>query len=77
MGAQPPAEGPAHQETNDRPIPPAPVPLPLGNAAETPARPVQRTMYGTEMQNDTRFGDFGRDGIASATNANYWLNGLY
>lgn len=32
---------------------------------DTPAPPVKRTMYGTELEADTRFGDFGVEGIAS------------
>ena len=32
---------------------------------ETPGRPAQRTMYGTELDSDTRFGDFGVEGVAS------------
>ncbi|THH10936.1 hypothetical protein EW145_g1002 [Phellinidium pouzarii] len=53
----------------------------LGTAAagvlqnDTPAHPTSRTMYGTELHNDTRFGDFGRDEVASTSNMNIW--GLY
>ncbi|KAI0724410.1 hypothetical protein C8T65DRAFT_563689 [Cerioporus squamosus] len=32
---------------------------------ETPGGPVRRTMYGTELDSDTRFGDFGVEGVAS------------
>ncbi|RPD63089.1 hypothetical protein L227DRAFT_497561 [Lentinus tigrinus ALCF2SS1-6] len=32
---------------------------------ETPGGPVKRTMYGTELDSDTRFGDFGVEGVAS------------
>ncbi|KAI6005253.1 hypothetical protein F5J12DRAFT_835767 [Pisolithus orientalis] len=32
---------------------------------ETPAPPAKRTMYGTELEADTRFGDFGVEGVAS------------
>ena len=39
------------------------VPLPV--PPETPApRMKQRTMYGTELDADTRFGDFGVEGVA-------------
>lgn len=31
---------------------------------ETPAAPMPRTMYGTELEGDTRFGDFGVEGVA-------------
>lgn len=31
----------------------------------TPAPPAKRTMYGTELEADTRFGDFGVEGVAS------------
>lgn len=37
---------------------------------EMPAVPAARTMYGTELQADTRFGDFGVEGVASG----YWIN---
>ncbi|EPQ60685.1 hypothetical protein GLOTRDRAFT_135328 [Gloeophyllum trabeum ATCC 11539] len=32
---------------------------------DTPAPPVRRTMYGTELDGDTRFGDFGVEGVAT------------
>jgi len=32
---------------------------------ETPAALVRRTMYGTELEGDTRFGDFGVEGVAT------------
>ncbi|KAI0757141.1 hypothetical protein C8Q80DRAFT_1116385 [Daedaleopsis nitida] len=32
---------------------------------DTPGAPMKRTMYGTELEVDTRFGDFGVEGIAS------------
>jgi len=35
---------------------------------DTPGPPVKRTMYGTELEADTRFGDFGVEGIATG----YW-----
>lgn len=38
--------------------------------SEMPAVPAGRTMYGTELQADTRFGDFGVEGVASG----YWIN---
>jgi len=34
-------------------------------AEETPAVLVRRTMYGTELEGDTRFGDFGVEGVAT------------
>lgn len=34
--------------------------------------PVARTVYGTEVQNDKRFGDFGRDGLGTASSINFW-----
>ncbi|KAI0068415.1 hypothetical protein BV25DRAFT_1818823 [Artomyces pyxidatus] len=40
---------------------------------ETPAGPVKRTMYGTELDNDTRFGDFGVEGVATG----FWPGGKY
>ncbi|KAI8995497.1 hypothetical protein BD414DRAFT_409772 [Trametes punicea] len=39
----------------------ATLPLP----PETPAPPMKRTMYGTELESDTRFGDFGVEGVAT------------
>lgn len=36
----------------------------------TPGGPTGRTLYGTELQADTRFGDFGVEGVASG----YWMN---
>ncbi|KAF8912792.1 hypothetical protein CPB84DRAFT_1957217 [Gymnopilus junonius] len=33
--------------------------------------PSKRTMYGTELESDTRFGDFGVEGVASG----FWTNG--
>jgi hypothetical protein len=35
---------------------------------DTPAAIVRRTMYGTELEGDTRFGDFGVEGVA----AGFW-----
>lgn len=32
---------------------------------DTPAAPMKRTMYGTELEADTRFGDFGVEGVAT------------
>ena len=32
---------------------------------DTPGAPMKRTMYGTELEGDTRFGDFGVEGVAS------------
>ena len=32
---------------------------------DTPGVPMKRTMYGTELEDDTRFGDFGVEGVAS------------
>jgi hypothetical protein len=37
-------------------------------AEDTPAAIVRRTMYGTELEGDTRFGDFGVEGVA----AGFW-----
>ncbi|OCH96538.1 hypothetical protein OBBRIDRAFT_743279 [Obba rivulosa] len=38
---------------------------------ETPALPMKRTMYGTELEGDTRFGDFGVEGVATG----FWAGG--
>jgi hypothetical protein len=40
---------------------------------DTPAAPVRRTMYGTELEGDTRFGDFGVGGVATS----YWAAGKF
>ncbi|KAI9460895.1 hypothetical protein BJY52DRAFT_1261051 [Lactarius psammicola] len=40
---------------------------------DTPAAPVRRTMYGTELEGDTRFGDFGVEGVATS----YWAAGKF
>ncbi|KAG8219921.1 hypothetical protein J3R82DRAFT_916 [Butyriboletus roseoflavus] len=39
----------------------------------TPAPPAKRTVYGTELECDTRFGDFGVPGVASG----FWANGRF
>ncbi|KAH7883713.1 hypothetical protein F5I97DRAFT_1929952 [Phlebopus sp. FC_14] len=39
----------------------------------TPAPPAKRTMYGTELDEDTRFGDFGVEGVASG----FWARGRF
>ena len=39
----------------------------------TPAPPAKRTMYGTELDGDTRFGDFGVEGVASG----FWAGGRF
>ncbi|KAI0374309.1 hypothetical protein BV20DRAFT_497716 [Pilatotrama ljubarskyi] len=46
--------GMAFGMTSSLPLPP-----------ETPAPPMKRTMYGTELDGDTRFGDFGVEGVAT------------
>lgn len=38
--------------------------LPIQMPPDTPAPPLKRTMYGTELDADTRFGDFGVEGVA-------------
>lgn len=39
----------------------------------TPLPPAERTMYGTELDGETRFGDFGVGGVASG----FWIRGRY
>ncbi|KIJ68309.1 hypothetical protein HYDPIDRAFT_24602 [Hydnomerulius pinastri MD-312] len=39
----------------------------------TPAPPAKRTMYGTELEGETRFGDFGVEGVASG----FWAGGRF
>ncbi|KAI0785967.1 hypothetical protein C8Q75DRAFT_893439 [Abortiporus biennis] len=46
------------------------VPLPM--PPDTPAPPMKRTMYGTELETDTRFGDFGVEGVATG----FWTSGI-
>jgi hypothetical protein len=41
-------------------------------ASSTPALP-RKTMYGTELEGDTRFGDFGVEGVATG----FWAGGRY
>jgi hypothetical protein len=40
---------------------------------DTPAAPVRRTMFGTELEGDTRFGDFGVEGVATG----FWTGGRF
>ena len=49
--------------------------VPPGQARvdDTPAAPVRRTMYGTELDGDTRFGDFGIEGVATS----FWAGGRF
>ncbi|KAF8167969.1 hypothetical protein B0H34DRAFT_792635 [Crassisporium funariophilum] len=44
---------------------------PSAGLAEPP--PVKRTMYGTELEGDTRFGDFGVEGVATG----FWASGRF
>lgn len=39
----------------------------------SPAPPAVRTMYGTELESDTRFGDFGVEGVANG----FWASGTH
>jgi hypothetical protein len=41
--------------------------------SSTIAGPVKRTMYGTELDGDTRFGDFGIEGVATG----FWAGGRF
>jgi hypothetical protein len=36
---------------------------------------MKRTMYGTELEGDTRFGDFGVEGVGG--NGAFWTDGRY
>jgi len=47
-----------------------PVPVRLD---DTPIASVRRTMYGTELEGDTRFGDFGVEGVATG----FWPGGRF
>ncbi|KIP12601.1 hypothetical protein PHLGIDRAFT_10039 [Phlebiopsis gigantea 11061_1 CR5-6] len=70
---QPVTSTPAAPPTMPAPEPPtSPTPalavpglVPLPGAPDTPAPPLRRTMYGTELELDTRFGDFGVEGVAT------------
>ena len=48
--------------------------IPLPRGPDTPAAPMRRTMYGTERDGDTRFGDFGVESGASPSSwsAAHW-----
>jgi hypothetical protein len=37
---------------------------------------MKRTMYGTELDGDTRFGDFGVEGVGSS-NGGFWAGRRY
>lgn len=49
------------------------------SAASADVPSTKRTMYGTELEGDTRFGDFGMDGVASIGNlgAGFWAGGRF
>lgn len=47
-------------------------PAPSSESATNPL-PNKRTMYGTELEGDTRFGDFGLEGMAT----DYWASGKF
>ena len=65
------ANGPGYLTLPRRTVSSTEVGLQLGMSSviplppETPAAPMKRTMYGTELEGDTRFGDFGVEGVAS------------
>lgn len=42
------------------------------SASSESQTPVHKTAYGTEVQTDKRFGDFGRDGLGTSSNINFW-----
>jgi hypothetical protein len=44
-----------------------------GPATGSDAPPIKRTMYGTELDGDTRFGDFGVEGVATG----FWAGGRF
>ncbi|KAG5654776.1 hypothetical protein H0H81_003784 [Sphagnurus paluster] len=46
-----------------------------GAAAEVPQ--LKRTMYGTELEGDTRFGDFGLEGVGNGILGGFWAGGRY
>lgn len=48
-----------------------------GRITETPMRQTTRTLYGTELVGDRRFGDFGREGIIGANTADVWLASVF
>jgi uncharacterized glyoxalase superfamily protein PhnB len=46
--------------------------------AATPMRPMTKTLYGTEIMDDKRFGDFGQEGIvASSATTTAWLARMF
>ncbi|KAL0951019.1 hypothetical protein HGRIS_007760 [Hohenbuehelia grisea] len=46
-----------------------------GSRGATAEPPAKRTMYGTELEGDTRFGDFGVEGVASGPMTGFWAGG--
>lgn len=53
-------------------------PTASGSGSSTPsdAPEMKRTMYGTELDGDTRFGDFGVEGVGTS-GAGFWAGGRY
>jgi len=49
------------------------VPVRMGESSGAAAGLVKRTMYGTELEGDTRFGDFGIEGVATG----FWAGGRF
>ncbi|KAG5648104.1 hypothetical protein DXG03_007139 [Asterophora parasitica] len=47
----------------------------MGAASETPQ--LRCTMYGTELDGDTRFGDFGVEGVGNAQGGGFWAGGRF
>jgi hypothetical protein len=47
-----------------------------GSDALADAPEMKRTMYGTELEGDTRFGDFGVEGVGTS-GAGFWAGGRY
>jgi len=47
--------------------------MPSVSVEESPEAPIRRTMYGTELEGDTRFGDFGVEGVATG----FWTGGKF
>ncbi|RDB29561.1 hypothetical protein Hypma_015392 [Hypsizygus marmoreus] len=61
--------------TSTRPTDPSsPSTSATGSTSEAPL--MKRTMYGTELDGDTRFGDFGVEGVGNS-NGGFWAGGRY
>ena len=76
MSERDPAETSRNSAGNDMMGSPDPDPSSSGGTEVVSDVPLmKRTMYGTELDGDTRFGDFGLEGVGS--NGAFWAGGRY